>query len=106
MTEPRPACADPDINEDIWFADRSTPEGIADTDLAIALCQSCPLISPCLDQAMAEEGSATTRYRHGVRGGLTNDERRTRYENSRTATIHQLPTPEPEQPATELEKAS
>lgn len=108
MTNRRPACADPDIDPEIWFADRSTPEGIADTELAIAICRSCPLVKPCLEQAMREEGSATTRYRSGVRGGLTPDERRDRYEagRPRPATVHRLPPAPPAQTATDLGKAS
>lgn len=58
-----------------WFFPGRTP----DWGTPRAICEQCPVFAECLDAAMAEEeavaaftGSAA---RHGMRGGLTPDQR-------------------------------
>lgn len=50
-------------------------ENDADTERAKRICQVCPVRQACLNAAMAEEKSAETVVRAGVRGGLTPAER-------------------------------
>lgn len=47
------------------------------TAQAKELCSWCPHRAECLEAAMAEEAGGGGRY--GIRGGLTEEERRTRY---------------------------
>ena len=42
---------------------------------AKAVCEDCPVRQACLDDALAEEGTASRQHRWGIRGGLTNAER-------------------------------
>lgn len=58
-------------NPDIMFPD-SDPRGIA---AARAVCAGCPVVDECLASAMAEEGERHKDQRHGVRAGLTGEER-------------------------------
>lgn len=44
-----------------------------DAPLALAVCAECPVTAACLTDALAHEGSGT--YRHGIRGGMTPEER-------------------------------
>lgn len=56
-------------NPDLWFApDRYFNE-------ARAICMSCPVRIPCLHEALKEEQGLSSRWRHGLRGGLTPIER-------------------------------
>ena len=41
------------------------------TRAAIAICVGCPVRRACLDEALAEEGSAGASHRFGVRGGCS-----------------------------------
>ncbi|MGW2550648.1 WhiB family transcriptional regulator [Streptomyces sp. NPDC001635] len=68
-----PAYAD---QRDMWDADANTPEAAQ----AKSICLTCPARMECLGSALAEEGAANSKDRHGVRGGLTAPERRRTYE--------------------------
>jgi len=56
----KPACVQA---PDMWFDGEAVP-------LAIRTCQSCPLVLPCLEAALAEEAGLSVKQRHGIRGGL------------------------------------
>lgn len=62
------ACGGRDVN--IFFPSPRNRAGILS---AKAICRECPVVSTCLDEAMAEEG--WRKGRHGVRGGKTAEER-------------------------------
>ncbi len=56
-----------DADEDIWFGKstiRMHPE-------AKKLCQSCPVTSECLLNAISEEAAGDVTLIYGVRGGMT-----------------------------------
>ena len=55
---------------EIWYPD---PTDIIGTREAVDICQACPVRQACLEQAMREEPAGG---RHGIRGGLTPEERR------------------------------
>lgn len=76
----RAACRDADPA--LFFPDHGGDWAYAD---ARAICQGCPVRTECLDDVMAAEGSVSTGYRHGMRGGLTPVERLARYRASTRA---------------------
>lgn len=47
------------------------PYDTTDEKRAAALCAGCPVVSACLDDALAQEAGLGYRARHLVRGGLT-----------------------------------
>ena len=67
--------------DDAMFPDNNAAD-IAD---AKAICRRCPVIEPCLQAALDEEGAAAACNRHGIRGGQTPSQRRRAYENRLTA---------------------
>ena len=66
---------------DAMFPDSNAAD-IAD---AKAICNACPVIEPCLQAALDEEGDKGASYRHGIRGGQTKTQRRRAYEKRLTA---------------------
>jgi len=78
----RAACLD--VDPELFFPDRKSD---AAYDYARTKCATCPVVSACLDDAMADEGSVSTGYRHGMRGGLTPVERLARYRASTRAPM-------------------
>lgn len=50
---------------------------------AKAICGRCPVRQACLDDALKEEGGR--HYRYGIRGGLSETQRRREYEKRRKA---------------------
>ena len=64
------ACAGAPI--EVFFApERGSRQG--QLARALAYCERCPVIGPCLDDARAEEAG---RWPVGIRGGLTGPQRR------------------------------
>jgi WhiB family redox-sensing transcriptional regulator len=65
----RAACAsvDPEL---FWPATDATPAGQAQIRRAIAVCDRCPVVSECLQEALASPFG-----QHGVWAGMTEDER-------------------------------
>ena len=51
-------------------------------DTARKICSECPVVSECLEAALEEENGKTLSLRHGMRGGLT-AEQRIRFERER-----------------------
>ncbi|MGA5354019.1 WhiB family transcriptional regulator [Streptomyces thermodiastaticus] len=70
----RAACRSHDA--DLWFPEDHTDTATVQA-LAVGICVACPVRSHCLDDALAVEGSRTTRY--GIRGGLTGPQRAREY---------------------------
>lgn len=67
-----PPCEGTDL--DLWFP----PSGGAHAGLvreALRICGTCPERAACLDAALEEEAAAGNCYRHGIRGGMTADQR-------------------------------
>lgn len=61
-------------DDSIWYpADRSN---IA---LAKFICSRCPVRAECLREALAQEGGRSGENRHGIRGGMTPEERANEY---------------------------
>jgi hypothetical protein len=54
---------------ELWFDD--------DPTAAVDACCKCRMVTPCLNIAMAREGTLTAQYRFGVWGGLTPEQRET-----------------------------
>lgn len=71
----RAACLGHD-NPDLWHPDSGDP---ADAAEAIGICMGCPVVSACLNAALAEEGGRGMASRHGIRGGLTDRQRHRMY---------------------------
>lgn len=73
MTAPwtqRAACAQhPD--PDAWYPAPGGDNGAA----AKAICRWCPVVRPCLADALAEETGTSADHRHGIRGGLSGAQR-------------------------------
>jgi len=55
---------------ELWF-----PCTRKETRAAKSLCVGCPVIWECLQAALREEQGKSVKSRHGVRGGLTPEER-------------------------------
>ena len=72
------ACRDAD--PDLFFPDGDARSARAKVKMAKLICRSCPVSTTCLSWALA------TGQEHGIWGGLTEDERRTRYRRSRLWT--------------------
>ena len=70
----RAACVGLDI--ELFYPDPTDTEGIA---AAVAVCQSCPVTDLCLADALH------TRDQHGIRGGLTPNQRANRRRVTRSA---------------------
>lgn len=64
----RAACIGHD--PELWFPD---PTDVLGTSEAVEICHNCPVKQACLAHAMREEPAGG---RHGIRGGLTPEERR------------------------------
>src|SRR5690606_28202953 len=78
----RALCARPELAplRDLFFP------GPKDTETAAKakqLCAACPVRQACLDDALKEEGGR--HYRYGIRGGLSETQRRREYEKRRKA---------------------
>ena len=69
------ACRDAD--PDLFFPDGDARSARAKVKMAKLICRSCPVSTTCLSWALA------TGQEHGIWGGLTEDERRTRHRRSR-----------------------
>ncbi|MCX4751722.1 WhiB family transcriptional regulator [Kitasatospora sp. NBC_01287] len=65
-----------DHDPELWFAD-GTGKATAYKDLLYAksICDACPVRQLCLDDVMRQEGGIAAEGRHGIRAGLTPDER-------------------------------
>jgi WhiB family redox-sensing transcriptional regulator len=63
-----------EVDDSIWF-----PADRADIVLAKFICARCPVRAECLRDALANEGGRTGEYRHGIRGGMTPEERAHEY---------------------------
>jgi WhiB family redox-sensing transcriptional regulator len=59
----------------IFFHSATSKAATACDREAKSVCQYCPVRQPCLDEAMAREGSRPTEERGGIWGGLTPRER-------------------------------
>ena len=74
-----------DAEPDLFFPDagdiRSTR---AQVKMAKLICRGCPVSTTCLSWALASG------QEHGIWGGLTEDERRTRYRRSRLWAAERL----------------
>jgi hypothetical protein len=77
-------CARPDMAEyrELFFP---TPGDKKSARQAKQICAACPVRLACLADALAEEGGRSPGNRHGIRGGLSPNGRRGRYERSRQA---------------------
>lgn len=62
--------ADPDI-----FFPRRGGDAASRWGRARRICASCPVTTECLGAALREEGGLLARYRDGMRGGLTPQQR-------------------------------
>ncbi|MGH8903980.1 MAG: WhiB family transcriptional regulator [Egibacteraceae bacterium] len=60
-----------DMDTEAFFPTGVTGAALAQIEQAKAICQRCPVATPCLEWALATHQDA------GVWGGLTEDERRT-----------------------------
>lgn len=58
------------VDPDLWFSDLAERK-----EQAIELCEQCPVSAACLRAALAEERGTQARYRYGIWGGRTPDER-------------------------------
>jgi WhiB family transcriptional regulator, redox-sensing transcriptional regulator len=68
--EHRAACRR--YNPELWYPADSDTAGQAQPK---RICGSCPVRAECLADALEVEGNSGKAYRHGIRGGLTADER-------------------------------
>lgn len=59
---------------ELWFPLGTDGRWTAQIEQARAICHRCPVAEACLNDALREEGAR--RDRHGIRGGLTDTERR------------------------------
>ncbi len=64
-------CAQPERDPEEWFSDRSRggQSRLRDRREAARLCEGCPVVSECLEYAVA------TRQRYGVWGGMSERDR-------------------------------
>ena len=69
------ACRDAD--PELFFPDGDTKSARAQVKTAKLICRGCPVSATCLSWAL------TSGQQAGIWGGLTEDERRTRYRRSR-----------------------
>ncbi|WP_369053907.1 WhiB family transcriptional regulator [Kineococcus terrestris] len=60
------------VDPELWFPESG---GAAEARTARALCGTCPVQRPCLQQAMALEGRIPAMYRFGIWGGLSGRQR-------------------------------
>lgn len=67
---------DPELHQPVG----NTGPALLQIQEAKAICARCIVKDTCLDDAMRTEGSAGRNYRHGIRGGLTGDERVSLYQ--------------------------
>ncbi|MFG2900937.1 WhiB family transcriptional regulator [Streptomyces zaomyceticus] len=56
------------VDPDAMFPDPSDKRGIA---YARSICDGCPVLKSCLDDAMTDEGGKRHDNRYGIRGRLT-----------------------------------
>ncbi|MFJ8146611.1 WhiB family transcriptional regulator [Streptomyces sp. NPDC096048] len=70
-------CATPAYCGVDFFPQPGDQQGAAE---ARTVCEGCPVRMACLRDALRQEGGSRAEYRHGIRGGLTAEERRTLYE--------------------------
>ena len=59
---------------ELWFPLGTDGRWTTQIEQARAICHRCPVSEACLDDALREEGARSDRY--GIRGGLTDTERR------------------------------
>ncbi|MFC8267766.1 WhiB family transcriptional regulator [Streptomyces cinereoruber] len=76
-----------EVHPDDMFPD---PRNQAGNRRAKQVCRRCPVWQLCLNDALTEEGGKRQENRHGIRGGLTSDERyllhhRTRVQGQKAA---------------------
>lgn len=71
-TQPRAICRD---NPDLYFPAGYSHSYRPQIDAAKRTCARCPLLSDCLREALADEGSKDAGARNGIRGGMTPGER-------------------------------
>lgn len=69
-------CSDPGIDPDIFF-----PSDGAGVEVARKICAICPVIAPCLEDAL------TRREINGVRGGTSERERKRILKSRRAAAV-------------------
>lgn len=68
------ACREYDT--ELWFpTSYISPEGLAQSGLAITICSNCPVLRECLTTAIAREGNISEDRRAGIWGGTTPRER-------------------------------
>ncbi|MBQ0947684.1 WhiB family transcriptional regulator [Streptomyces sp. RK76] len=72
----RALCATPAGRAVDFFPTPGDEQGIAKVK---AVCAACPVATACLRNAITEEGGSRPEYRHGIRGGLTGDQRFNRH---------------------------
>jgi Transcription factor WhiB len=65
-SKPRPLCTAEWVDPSWWYTANSTLR-----ETARILCAECPLAQVCLDRALAHEGAAPIRYRHGIWAGTS-----------------------------------
>lgn len=102
-TEPAPnwrkdaLCARPDMTplRDLFFP---LPGEKAKSRQAKQICAACPVRNECLDDALNVEGGCGHEKRHGIRGGLSPDGRRKRYERRLADRKQDDGQPEPDPP--------
>lgn len=71
------ACASVDDPDALFFSEAMGLRARRATQKAKEICSQCPVQMQCLEDALAEEaGIIDLRLIHGIRGGLTNAERR------------------------------
>lgn len=64
---------------ELHFPVGNTGPALLQIEEAKTVCRRCPVVQECLSEAMRLEGSAGRDSRHGIRGGLTSDERHALY---------------------------
>ncbi|SFO53733.1 WhiB family transcriptional regulator, redox-sensing transcriptional regulator [Pseudonocardia ammonioxydans] len=70
--EPQMACTAPDVDIELFFPVGTSGPALLQTAEAKAICWSCPILKSCRTAALERPDL----YRHGVFGGLSEDERR------------------------------
>ncbi|MFF9844651.1 WhiB family transcriptional regulator [Streptomyces sp. NPDC013740] len=78
------------VDPDLMFPDPGNRRAVL---AALDVCRGCPVLLPCLDEALNEEGGKTKDSRYGIRGGLTPSQRYVRRRVSRPSVPD--PTPRP-----------
>ncbi|WP_093356781.1 WhiB family transcriptional regulator [Pseudonocardia ammonioxydans] len=66
------ACTAPDVDIELFFPVGTSGPALLQTAEAKAICWSCPILKSCRTAALERPDL----YRHGVFGGLSEDERR------------------------------